>query len=476
MGNKSFISGFILCCLALSLAIPAHCRTAGRPGGGETSHVICEMDSSQSYFLFLPSYYTEDELWPVIYIFDPSGMGKRALELFTPAAEEFGYILSASNSTENGPWEPFLKGANAMFRDLESRYKIDPMRRYTAGFSGAAASASALAVMYDGILGVLGCGSGFSLNYAPHFDVDFSYIGLIGDRDFHFQEMQNLDIVLNRFRLDHYIQVYPGGHDWPPPEYIRQAFLWFQFKAMKHDIIAIDDGLVVSFYNEHVQLAESLEADGNMPGAYESCLKILAFLDGLKRLDKISEMKERYFKSSEFQQYTASKENLALKEKAYISVYLEAFNGYKTNYADGMSPIQPIKWWKQQIKGAEAMVIGGETPSDTLLGRRLIDYIWRNAYTFYKSVAGTELDPISIRYLDIWKIAQPYSISPYFFSAQYYTRYGKADKAIDNLKAAVRHGLEDPLLLENDPVLQQLRSEPEFLSITQHLWAQQETP
>jgi len=445
------------------------------PGRGKiTNPVICLADSAQSYSLFLPSYYNEDDIWPVIFLFDPAGMGMRAMELFAPSAEEFGYILAASNTTENGPWDSFLIGANAMFRDVEGRFKIDPYRRYTAGFSGAAEAASGLAVMYDGIIGVIGCGSGFSPNYAPHFDVDFHYIGLIGDRDSHYQEMQNLGKVLERYHVDYFIQVYPGGHDWPPEPVIRDAFFWLEFKAMKHDIIAINDGMVARFYNENVLVVDSLENNGDTPGAYAVAQKIIVFLDGLKRMSDLVERKDKLYQSGQFAEFKAGLERIAMREKLITESYTEAFKAYKLSYADGMTPSQPLKWWKKEIKNANSMVRNNKNPLDTLLGWRIIDFIRRNAYSFYKSVEGTELYPVAIKYLEIWKAADPEAISPYYFSAVYYTRYNKYDKAIENIHQAVNFGLEDPTILQNDPVLQLLTGEPEYNAILDYLWARQD--
>lgn len=442
---------------------------------GEITHtVICEADSTQSYSLFLPSYYVEDEPWPVIFLFDPAGNGLRALELFKPSAEEFGYILAASNTTENGPWDSFLTGANAMFRDVEARFSIDPYRRYTSGFSGAAEAASGLAVLYDGIIGVIGCGAGFSPNYAPHFDIDFHYLGLIGDRDAHYQEMQNLDLLLKRYNVDHYIMTFAGGHDWPQEGLIREALLWLQFKAMKHDIIAIDDGMVVKFYQEHIQLIDSLEGSGEIPQAYAMAQKVLTYLDGLKRMNDLVKRKDDLYKSPAYARFKADQERISIREKVLTDTYLEAFDVYKMSFADGMTPAQPVKWWEKQVRAAQDMANSAKNPLDQLLGLRIIDFIWRTAYAYYKSVDGTEFYPVAINYLDIWKAAQPDGISPYFFSAVYYTRFNRYDKAIGNIRLAVRNGLEDPWVLENDPDLQHLGAEPGFKAILQDLWALQE--
>jgi hypothetical protein len=441
--------------------------------GEKPDLVLCAMDSTQSYALFIPSRYKGEEPWPVIYLFDPEGDGLQAVELFAPLAEEFGYILAGSNISQNGPWENILMAADAMFRDVESKYNIDPYRIYTAGFSGAAEAASSIAVMYDKVMGVIGCGAGFSPNYAPHFDIDFHYIGLIGDRDFHYQEMQKLEQVLTRHKIDHYILVSPGGHDWPPLPVIRESFVWLQFKAMKHDIIAIDDGMVARYYNDHIRSIDSLEAAGNIPEACNQSEKVLAFLSDLKRMGDLEARQQSYRNSPEMTDYRVKQDNISVLEQAFISTYSEAFKAYKMSYADGMTSVQPLSWWKKQVKMANDLVETETDPMKILLGRRLVDFIWRNAYFYYKTVDGTELDPIAIKYLDIWKIAQPGSISAYFFSALYYTRYNKNAKAIENIRRAVANGLADPVILEQDPVLQRLNNEPQYLTIIQHLEAEQ---
>jgi tetratricopeptide (TPR) repeat protein len=467
----------ILLVLIISMAFPAR-MLAGKmpfPKGKVTSPVICDADSLHTYSVYLPSYFDEEEVWPVIFIFDPAGLGKQAMEYFAPGAEEFGYILAASNTTENGPWDSFLRGANAMFEDVEKKFPVDDYRRYTAGFSGSAEAASGLAVMYDGIIGVIGCGSGFSPNYAPHFDIDFHYFGIIGNRDFHYQQMQKLQQSLAKHNIEHYIEVYPGGHEWPPASVIREAYLFMEFKAMKHYLARLSDGLIMNFYTDHMKMADSLEAAGDIPGAYRETIKILTYLDDLKRLDQVEEKKNRYLKSPLLQQHMEEVNRTATLEKAYIDTYLRAFDSFKQSYIDGMTPTQPIKWWKKQIKAVDHMITGKNAGSDSLLGYRLKDFIWRTAYAYFKSVEGTGFYSLAIQYLDIWKLVQPGTISAYYFSAKYYIYFGRTDKAINSLKMAVKNGLRDPLLLENEPIFERLHDDPGYRSILQQLWAGQDT-
>src|SRR5262249_61679317 len=84
---------------------------------GNAVNVTCEADASQSYALYLPSKYTPERRWPIIYAFDPFARGKTAVEGYRAAAEKYGYIVVGSNNAKNGPTRPEMAAAQAMWND-----------------------------------------------------------------------------------------------------------------------------------------------------------------------------------------------------------------------------------------------------------------------------------------------------------------------------------------------------------------------
>jgi len=94
--------------------------------------VVCEDKPEQSYALFLPSAYTPEKTWPILYAFDPGANGKTPLEHFKDAAEKYGYIVVCSNNSKNGPWGVVFKAAEAVWNDTNARFSIDPRRVYAA--------------------------------------------------------------------------------------------------------------------------------------------------------------------------------------------------------------------------------------------------------------------------------------------------------------------------------------------------------
>ncbi len=100
------------------------------------SHLACLDDPTQSYAIYLPSQYSPDKRWPILYAFDPFARGTTAVEVYQKAAEKYGYIVIGSNNSKNGPTSPQLAAAQAVWADTHRRFAIDKSRVYTTGLSG----------------------------------------------------------------------------------------------------------------------------------------------------------------------------------------------------------------------------------------------------------------------------------------------------------------------------------------------------
>src|ERR1041384_4956379 len=77
-------------------------QAAEIPKGRIVEGVSCIEDASQTYALYLPSNYSPDRKWPVLYALDPGARGKAPLEHYKDAAEKWGWILIGSNNSRNG--------------------------------------------------------------------------------------------------------------------------------------------------------------------------------------------------------------------------------------------------------------------------------------------------------------------------------------------------------------------------------------
>src|SRR5690349_8767564 len=116
------------------------------PRGQIVDRIEAFSDASESYALYLPSNYTPDRKWPILYAFDPGARGRVPVERFKEAAEKYGWIVVGSNNSRNGPWDVAVNAWNAMQKDTHQRLAIDDKRLYATGFSGGARVAIRVAI------------------------------------------------------------------------------------------------------------------------------------------------------------------------------------------------------------------------------------------------------------------------------------------------------------------------------------------
>ena len=163
------------------------------PKGRIVDNLICRTVPDQSYALYLPSSYSPQQSWPIVYAFDPGAGGRLAVAKFQKAAEMFGYIVVGSNNARNGPWEPIVKAAQAMWTDTRARFALDEKRIYSAGFSGGARAAALFPkIIGRRTAGVVGCGAGIAQGQKAEELSTSAYCGLAGLRDSNYREMHQL--------------------------------------------------------------------------------------------------------------------------------------------------------------------------------------------------------------------------------------------------------------------------------------------
>ncbi|MBZ5499617.1 MAG: hypothetical protein LAP85_24730 [Acidobacteriia bacterium] len=223
--------------------------------------VNCRRDPGQSYALYLPSGYTADRKWPILYALDPGARGLLPVQRFQNAAEKYGYIVAGSNNSRNGPIRIVQDAMDALLADTDARFALDSKRIYLAGFSGGARVAVMIGFALKGrVAGVIGCGAGFPPSIAPSTSIPFSWSGSTGIEDFNFPELKELDQTLGRLAIPHELEIFPGGHDWPPATVCTRALEWMELQGMKSGIRARDDAIMGEIFSRRLAEAQALES------------------------------------------------------------------------------------------------------------------------------------------------------------------------------------------------------------------------
>lgn len=231
MIRKVHFCAALVASAVLAITLPV----AAQQPGTISDPVVTTADSRQSYALYLPSTYTPAKRWPLIIAFDPEAHGRVPVELFQPAAAQYGYIVAGSNNSQNGARGPEADAFRAMLRDLEERFSIDHQRVYAAGFSGAARVAGFVGFLCRGCIhAVIACGAGLPGSLTPEMRAQLPpYFFAVGNEDFNYFEVLDTARTLPSARQ---LVVFDGPHRWPPAEVLGQAVKWIDSGANARNI------------------------------------------------------------------------------------------------------------------------------------------------------------------------------------------------------------------------------------------------
>lgn len=252
-------------------------RAEGLPRGRLIDSVKCAFDASQSYALYLPSNYSPDRTWSVIFAFDPRARGVAAVERFQAAAEMYGYIVAGSNNSRNGSWGSSMASINAMSVDVGTRFAVDNRRIYTAGLSGGARVALHVALGTGKIAGVIAASAGYP-DSQPRKSVPFAIFGTAGTEDFNYLEMRQLDRALT---TPHRVVIFQGGHTWLSSDLAIEALEWMEIQAMKSGRRPRDEELV-----EKIFAKRAVQAG-------DDCLALESLITDFEGLKDISALRAR---------------------------------------------------------------------------------------------------------------------------------------------------------------------------------------
>ena len=218
----------------------------------------------QSYALYLPSNYSSNRPWPIVYAFDPGARGINPVELMSAGAEKYGYILVGSNNSRNGPWKPEAEAVTAVWQDTHARLAIDDRRVTFAGLSGGARVAARAALNCKCAQGLYLNGAGYPPETSPSRTARFDIFVTAGLDDFNYGELINLDAQLDSLQFAHFLRRFDGPHSWAPSEVASEALAWFELQAMKENRRPRDAAFIAAELAASARSCAEIGASGAM--------------------------------------------------------------------------------------------------------------------------------------------------------------------------------------------------------------------
>jgi predicted esterase len=469
MRRCSRLAGFSIAALFFVLASVAQGAEQGEIIAGRIiEKVVCRTDAQQSYALYLPSNYTPEKNWPILYAFAPDAEGRIPVERFQEAAEKYGWIVAGSLNSKNGSMRQSMDAAKAMWEDTHARFRVDDKRVYTTGFSGGARVAAWAAYLCDAcVAGVIGHGAGFHeqmtpTSNTPASSIRFVFYGMVGTDDFNFGELRNLDDVLTTIKIPHRITTFEGGHMWAPKEICTRAVEWMEVQAIKAGKRAKDDALVESLWKHAAEEAHRAEDEKRF---YDAYLALLALVEDFRGLRDTTEFEIKLAQLKENTEVTrAIKEDREqIKQQQRLDTELRS---YQEKRKDLETRAQAAADFHRVLGDLRKKARETQDSVERRVARRTLNGVFAFYFETGMSVirsgknyalAVTNLEAAS-------EIAEnnPYVI---YELATAYALNGEKKRALDALKRAVEKGFTDTARMDASRELAPLRKEPEYQKI-----------
>ena len=430
--------------LLTALACPLAAATAPEelPRGRVIERVVCRADPTQSYALYLPAAYDPARAWPALLCFDPGGRGRVPVELFAPAAEQFGYVVAGSNNSRNGPMGDNATAVAALIADVGQRFVLDPRRLYAAGFSGGARVA--IQVAAAGVVqGVVACSAAYPGGETPA-QVPFVLFGTAGTDDFNNPEMLRTDEALDAQGVPHRVVFFPGRHDWPPPALAREALAWLALQAMRSGVRPRDPAFVQATFAQRRTAAAALPP----PEAWREYKSLAADFAGLPDAAEAAARAQALAKTPEVRAWRKEQRRMEDAQQAEADeLFADARDGR-------------LGWLR---RSAAELRQRGDAPADSpdrRVARRVLDGTAIGAIEQGQQCAADHRYGEAVQFMELAATLRPANPQTQYLLARVCALNGERAAAFAALQAAVDAGFRDAARAEGDDAFARLRSEP----------------
>jgi len=412
--------------------------------------VICSDDAFQKYAIYLPSNYDTSKKWPIIYFFDPHGIGNLPVTLYKDLAEKYGFILAGTYNSKNGmTWESSEKAAQAFMKDTWMRLSLDNNRLYTSGFSGGAKVASVIAMSEGGIAGVVACGAGIPEDH-PAIKQSFSFISFVGDKDFNNMSVRQLDKMLDSTSLPHQLIIFNGTHQWPPVLYMEQAFQWLDMDAMRMKAMPVNESMVKSIREEFLKEAEDWHKKGNRVQEYYAYKKLLNYMRDLDDMGKYAEKVQALEGSEIVQKYFTDEEAFEAEEAQEILEFRAHLSQMDEN------------WWKSKVSIMKKIIEKDSNSPVSLQAQRMMGYLSLAMYMGTISEFNARNYPASSYFDGLYTMVDPKNPEHSYLDACLCMQTHNSARALIMLQNAVKLGFSDSRRLQQDSNFTTLHKSPEY--------------
>ncbi len=359
--------------------------------GAVIDSLVVNDSIGETYSLYLPTAFSTDRTWPVIFAFDAEGRGRATAQLLRQAAEAQGYIIASSNNiSQDFSLLDNVKVGTRLMNRVFSFFPIDSNGVHTVGSSEGARVASALPTVFPDIKGVIAVGDTWVNKDFLMRGANFSFIGLVGYEDYRNFMLEGTTALLKRAGLQAALYKYEGGHEWPTGEMTGNALGGLTLQAMAKGFRPADPALVEALYQNDMETVESLRRKLQHYKAYEYLESLISKYDMYGKKDEINQRLKEIRSSRPFKEQRRAYNRAALKEAELMDRYIYFFTE-DVNAAH----FENLGWWSEQIKELEKLQ-EASSPAERELAHRMQGMLQSLANTTFKDFKQNKvsIDPL----------------------------------------------------------------------------------
>lgn len=458
----------LLFLMAFIIQGPGCSRGSGNKGGdilipasGKVhEHISCKENTLYTYALYLPSSCSnrfsnspDQKRFPVVLAFDPHGDGSLPVKLYSKLAEKYGFILVGSNDSRNmQPPAESEAVIEAMFREIENRLPIDTSAIYLMGFSGGSRVATATAMYWPVVKGIIGCGAGFPSNVQPPM-YKFDYFGIAGLGDFNLSEMVALDKTLAQMNFRHFFLEFDGIHGWPGSKEIEKAWIWNCCNAMKDGHLKKNDSLIAMFSKHMTADYDSLAGHSRLLYARQALAFSISCLDGLA---DVSALKSKLTSLEASAQYK--------EEMKKFSAVMEQEQKEQQMLMDALYT-KDLKWWKARIDKYRENTDSRLSAADTLMNHRLLAFLGLLCYSNANALLKQNDLKQTQLVIGVYTLVEPENPEPYYVMAVMSAKVNDTLQSLNWLKKSVDVGFRNQARAQSQPEFAILKENTQFFNL-----------
>lgn len=460
-------------CLLILLIVPAFLTVKAQAAnefarGQIIEKIVIAESGGQSYALYLPTNYDKTKKFPTLFCFDPAARGKVAVGRFRQAAEKYGYIVVASNDSQNG-----LDGAAisnifaALWKETHEKFSIDEQRTYAAGFSGGARVAAGIAFACKGcFFGVIGSGAGFPSTLVVSKEMPFVYFGAVGVDDYNYGEMRALGDAMEKAKVFYRIETFDGRHQWLNETLADEALAWFEMLAMRAGRREKNEKFTGEFFEYETAKAERFLNQKNHLEAVQTLKRIAADFGAWRDVSGYENLLKNLQSSGELKNAVRDEQRQFQKQK---KIAAEIFQ-LGTKLLSGEQRSQTLKEIRQKIEFLRKISDAKNDSTERRIARRSLNHVFAEA--FESAVFGYErkgkLEEAAVN-LELASEIYPQGGQVWYDRARIYALQGKKKNALEMLNKAIELGMRDADRIRNEKSFESLHDTEEFKAILESL-------